>query len=467
LGGKDIRTNRYDFSGKVLETKLVHQNPGKTDVPVSQVFVYDHAGRLQETRQSTSQEAEEVITRQAYNELGQLQTKQLGNNQQQLDYSYNIRGWLTGINDANLTNPNDLFGLELSYDQGFEKQYFNGNISGIRWKSHRDNVQRAYGYHYDSLNRIRQADFRSLEPTSNLWTAEQVLDQGNFDVSGIGYDGNGNILSMQRFGLTSILSGQRQYGPLDQLRYAYQGNQLKAVDDEYLTPYNKGDFEDNGSKYDGNSAEYAYDANGNLTSDQNKGITGIAYNHLSLPSHISFGEKGSMEFVYSASGSKLRKIVREAGKPDAITDYVWIFVYQNDTLQFAHTAEGRVLFRPQNSLREWVYEYHYKDQLGNTRLAFRKQEHEVKIATMEPSRIAEEQQDFDNIAKTRSPDRSYNGNYSSRLSAAENKPLGPLTMLPVQRGDSLTMSSFASYQVKAPSGKTWALAACFQSVQIG
>jgi RHS repeat-associated protein len=299
---------------------------------------------------------------------------------------------------------------------------------------------------------------------SNSWTGEQVGEQGNFDVSGISYDGNGNILSMQRRGLTGILSGQNQYSPMDQLRYAYQGNQLKAVDDEVETPDNKGDFEDNGSKYNGSSAEYVYDANGNLTLDQNKGITGIAYNHLNLPVLISFGEKGSMEFVYSAAGVKLKKIVREAGKPDAITDYSGGFVYQNDTLQFVHAAEGRVLYRPQDHSRNWAYEYHYQDHLGNTRLAFRKQEHEVKVATLEPSRITDEQADFDNIVETRSPDRSYNGNYSSRLSAAENKPLGPLTMLPVQRGDSLTMSAFGSYQVNSQVSNPWTLAAFVSSL---
>ncbi|MGV3502914.1 MAG: RHS repeat-associated core domain-containing protein, partial [Adhaeribacter sp.] len=113
---------------------------------------------------------------------------------------------------------------------------------------------------------------------------------------------------------------------------------------------------------------------------------------------------------------------------------------------------------------EWVYEYHYKDHLGNTRLAFRKQEHEVKIATLEPSRISEEQRDFDNIVETRNPDRSFNGNYSSRLSAIENRPLGPMTMLPVQRGDSLTMSAFAQYPMDSQPGKSWALAAFVSSL---
>lgn len=54
--------------------------------------------------QMTGQETAEVISQQSYNGLGQLQSKQLGNNLQQLDYSLNIRGWLTGINDAVLSN---------------------------------------------------------------------------------------------------------------------------------------------------------------------------------------------------------------------------------------------------------------------------------------------------------------------------------------------------------------------------
>ncbi|MGV3502984.1 MAG: DUF6443 domain-containing protein [Adhaeribacter sp.] len=466
LGGRDVFTSRYDFAGKVLETNLVHHKPGKPEVAVSQSFGYDHAGRLLETRQSMGQEKEEVIVRQSYNELGQLQSKQLGNNLQQLDFRYNIRGWLTGINDAALTDARDLFGLELSYDEGFDKTYFNGNISGMKWKSARDNIQRAYGYQYDSLNRLLQADFRALDPATGSWRAEQQADQGNFDLAGMRYDGNGNILAMERRGMLGFHAGQRRhlFGPLDKLSYTYRGNQLLAVDDALATPGNPGDFEDHGSKYRSQSPEYAYDANGNLVTDRNKGITAISYNHLNLPLLISFGEKGSLAFDYSAAGVKLRKIVQQAGKPEMVTDYAGGFVYQNDTLQFTHTAEGRALFRAPGSRQDWTYEYHYKDHLGNTRLAFRKQEQEVKIATLEPSRINGEQRDFDNIVETRGPEQSYNGNYSSRLSAAENRPLGPLTMLPVQRGDSLSMSAFAHYQESTQPGKSWTLAAFISSL---
>jgi hypothetical protein len=101
------------------------------------------------------------------------------------------------------------------------------------------------------------------------------------------------------------------------MRYTYLGNWLQAVDEEVESPENKGDFENNGKKNDGLKAESGYDANGNMKADQNKDITDMVYNHLNLPPFITFRDRGTMEFVYSAAGVKLRKIGREAGKPDA------------------------------------------------------------------------------------------------------------------------------------------------------
>ena len=56
--------------------------------------------------------------------------------------------------------------------------------------------------------------------------------------------------------------------------------------------------------------EYLCDANGNLTQDRNKGITGIVYNHLNLPRQIYFGiGADSLVFRYTASGQKVAKLV--------------------------------------------------------------------------------------------------------------------------------------------------------------
>ncbi len=66
-----------------------------------------------------------------YNELGQVVEKNLHSTDQgatflqSLDYRYNIRGWITSINNSQLSNDNgvtnndtgDLFGLNLIYNQ--------------------------------------------------------------------------------------------------------------------------------------------------------------------------------------------------------------------------------------------------------------------------------------------------------------------------------------------------------------
>ena len=54
------------------------------------------------------------------------------------------------------------------------------------------------------------------------------------------------------------------------------------------------------------SVEYENDDNGNMTKDLNRGITGITYNALNLPSVVSFADNSYIEYTYSADGQKLR-----------------------------------------------------------------------------------------------------------------------------------------------------------------
>ncbi|MFN8314660.1 MAG: hypothetical protein U0289_17775, partial [Cyclobacteriaceae bacterium] len=46
--------------------------------------------------------------------------------------------------------------------------------------------------------------------------------------------------------------------------------------------------------------DYIYDANGNMTSDQNKGITAITYNHLNLPVQVNKGASDYIVYTYDA-----------------------------------------------------------------------------------------------------------------------------------------------------------------------
>lgn len=124
--------------------------------------------------------------------------------------------------------------------------------------------------------------------------------------------------------------------------------------------------------------EYVYDANGSLTGDANKGITGILYNHLGLPRQIHFGSGAdSVVFRYTAAGQKVAKLVYQSGQANPQrTDYLGPYQYEGDSLRFFPHAEGRVLRfvrkdpAGQATVR-YEREYTLKDHLGNLRLAYR------------------------------------------------------------------------------------------------
>ena len=101
-------------------------------------------------------------------------------------------------------------------------------------------MQRAYGYGYDPLNRLRQGDFvarsapvAATPNTAGRWKSEE----DNYRMSFVSYDDNGNLLSLRRRGLlaNATHAAPKRFGPVDDLRYAYAGNRLQAVDDQVST----------------------------------------------------------------------------------------------------------------------------------------------------------------------------------------------------------------------------------------
>ncbi|RYU77813.1 DUF6443 domain-containing protein [Hymenobacter persicinus] len=467
-GGTDVITTQLDFAGKTRKTYSVHLDarPAAQPVSVAETHTYDHAGRLLSTTQQLGTELRPtVLATLRYDELGQLQQKKLGLGNQKVDYRYNIRGWLTHINDAVQSEPNDIWGMELYYEHGFTTDYlqYNGNITGQKWRSQSDNVTRAYGYVYDASNRLLQGDFVARTATG-AWTAEKQ----NYGLRFVSYDENGNILTLRRRGLRApaTSTSAKQYGPIDQLLYTYAGNRLLAVDDAIRdngpatpsAPALAGDFQDQGSYYQPQQqAEYQYDANGSLTADRNKGITSILYNHLNLPRRIAFGND-SIVFRYSAAGQKVAKLVYETGKPMQQTDYAGAFQYEQDSLRFFPHAEGRVLCQVQRSAAgtptvRYVREYSIKDHLGNLRIAYRPGDTAVFKATMEmnPASVArQEEQQFDSASIARSRFMAgalaRTGSYVARLNAATGQALGPSKILSVHKGDTITVTAHGMYQ---------------------
>lgn len=174
----DRTTSQYDFTGKVMKSERTHDV-----LTIQNTNVYDHAGRKKEVHQIMGGVDVELADYN-YNELGQLVKKYLhGNsssNLQGIDYRYNIRGWLTSINNAELSDvgglneeTTDAFGEELSYNTSLEAgsitgpAQYNGNISGVKWKikgpdiTFSDIPVSAYAFQYDKLNRMTLANYGS------------------------------------------------------------------------------------------------------------------------------------------------------------------------------------------------------------------------------------------------------------------------------------------------------------------
>jgi len=190
-----------------------------------------------------------------------------------------------------------------------------------------------------------------------------------------------------------------------------------------------------------------------MVSDDNKGITAIVYNHLNLPQEITFDTGNKILYIYNAAGVKLQKQVIE-GSDTTFTDYIGGFVYENDTLQFLQTAEGRVVKYPNlTSTQEWAYQYHLKDHLGNVRMTVNADPGYYEfLATMETAYESEERAifgNYDNLTvisadiydhtEVASPGKSI------RLSGTGDEIIGFALTLPVYPGDTVRAEVHAKY----------------------
>ncbi len=226
----------------------------------------------------------------------------LANPLQQVDYTYNIRGWMTQINDPN-NLAGDLFGYKIRYNQVEGLQTpdtsdtglkvlprYNGNIAEVDRKTaaQANESLKTYGYVYDDMNRLSAGFYQDATNPSLREYYEKVT-----------YDSNGNIMSMKR-------TGQRR-GPtaqlIDDLSYQYENsnssNRLQKVTETVPLSF--------GYPYQATPTNITYDDNGNMTSYQDKGISSIQYNYLNLPKQVTRNSVVT-DYTYRADGVKVKKL---------------------------------------------------------------------------------------------------------------------------------------------------------------
>lgn len=372
LGGFTVTERQLHFSGAVLAANTFHQRlSSDPQVAVRERFEYDSQFRLLKQYHQVNSNPEILMAEYAYNELGQVANKKVGNNLQQVDYTYNIRGWLTKINNPHQLNT-DLFGYEMDFsgssDPLVSTGNFNGNITEVTWKSAADNVLKRYIYQYDGYNRLVKGNYREPETT---------IPQNNYFNEQLSYDRNGNITTLQRNTKSMAGSFAEQ---IDNLVYNYDGNRLTSVNE--LAGNYQGYPDVSGNPI-------AYDANGSMKDQKDKGILNIDYNILDFPRNITYNQQYYIrlyvggpveernvrtEYYYRADGVKLKKIYsygRKSTETVTETEYIDGFQYETNTtiqaLKFVPTSEGYYSFTDN------TYIYQYKDHLGNVRVSYSNQ----------------------------------------------------------------------------------------------
>ena len=342
LGGKETEYTAYNFTGQPTRLRHVHTAQGKAVRTEVRTYSYDHAGRLLTVKHKLDALGEVTLVNNVYDDLGRLQSKSLhGSAVNKQTYAYNIRNWLTGVSGSKFTQ-------NLYYNTGNGVVKYNGSISSMTWKSGNESTVRGYKFTYDGLDRILNATYGE--------TASISTNANRFSENVTGYDKNGNIKGLQRYGQLSSTS----YGLIDNLTLTLNGNQLSCVEDAVSTAaYGTNTAFVNGASVAG---EYAYDANGNLTKDLNKGITDIQYNVLNLPSTVSFSDGSTITYTYGADGTKLRT-VHKIGSTTTTTDYCGNVIYENGTQKLLLTEEGYI-----NLTGTQQYHYYLKDHQGNNRV---------------------------------------------------------------------------------------------------
>lgn len=296
----------YRDDGQLLKKRV--QNGSQN---LYQWFYYDGFNRLVSSKSNTSDNETGAVAdvSYTYDALGQMKTKVLRSGVQQIDYSYNVKGWLTSINNPDGLGS-DKFGQRMSYLN-------NGNISGISFRqsaiADSSNPQLTFGYSYDKAGRL----------TSSLQTNNNSAYQTSYQ-----YDMNGNM---------DIISRHDALGASTTLDLAYQPGTNKLVSIKHM---------------DGTDGMYSvsHDSRGNMIGNSKKGITSVSYDQRNLAYRL-VTTGGVHSYEHDGSGNRVMKqyntasalyYIRDAdGKVQAVLD-------KNGALLFWNLYVGSELIGKRN-----------------------------------------------------------------------------------------------------------------------
>jgi RHS repeat-associated protein len=161
---------------------------------------------------------------------------------------------------------------------------------------------------------------------------------------------------------------------------------------------------------------------------------------LNLPAKVTFENGDYINYIYDASGIKLRQEVFKENSLEKSTDYLGAMIFQNDSLQFIQTSEGRLVPRAVEHSNSFEYQYHLKDHLGNVRTTFAVRDNDFNTSFEQYNPY------FDNYDEITVLDlMAKSGTHSNRVSSAHAERMGISKTFLVSEGDRVNASVYAKY----------------------
>ena len=306
-----VMTTEYSFTGKPLTVQYTVYKDGAT-IPMTIENTYGEANDLPVSSVLKANGCETVLASNEYDGLGRLSKVTRGSNALYQQYSYNVRGWLTQITGNG-------FREELYYTDGTVPCY-NGDISRVKWNGDTSTpTHSSYDFRYDSLDRLVASEYTLHADTDK-----------NFDNSEyFTYNSNGSPLTLKRHGRYMITDRDIGYAIVNDMSFSYDGNRLTGISDAgfysgFTSPYV---FHENISADIG----YAYNSNGSMTRNPDRHIGLIEYDSFNNPRLIQFTDGSATEYVYDASGTKLKTVHRTA-VPGIEVPYGTVYAHTSSTL---------------------------------------------------------------------------------------------------------------------------------------
>ena len=290
-------TTTYSFTGNPLSEEYLLSRTGQgaafiahTDNTYYPANDRLHTASLQVGLNSSQPTSSRTIQTITYDNLGQVSSIARPGSAGTVSYGYDLHSWITAINSPS-------FKEELYYasDGGCSgTPCYNGNVSVQKWSNNNYAQKRGYKFAYDALNRLTEGIYGERDGLNNHqnYFNEQILE----------YYKSGAVKRLQRRGRKN----DGYSGKIDNLHITVKGNRLHYVSDDADKLQYDGAFDFNGDA--SNSSAFQYNANGSLITDTGKGIMFIEYDDNGMPRRIQFADGNVTEYVYTATGRKLRAV---------------------------------------------------------------------------------------------------------------------------------------------------------------